>query len=250
MKKILLGILATTLLSVNPIAYGANELININFGVNYTGVAATGQAGDQWNNLPAGSLDDYHDGYGGTGSIALKNSLGGASGATLTTWQFDGFTSITYNTENAFYNHVGSGLMKGYDYVNVAADPGLLTVSGLAPGAYNIYVYSQSEKDTTTPPMAITINGTIYTKPLSGMNTHSTFINGTNYYVYPVTISSGQNLSMIFVNSSTENAKAAINGLQIAAVPEPSSVALLGVGGIFILGLFKMRAKGLSDASV
>lgn len=254
MKKISLCLLATVLLGFNRVAYGAGRLININFGEYYNGAAATGKSGDQWNNLKGSDLRDYnYDRFERDDDLTpidLISSKGGLPVAQMTAWHFDGISNIDPSV-NAFVEEgtslPGYGLMTNYNYENGGdADESYITISGLAAGTYKVYVYSQSELETINPKTVVTVNDIeVFTIP-EVENTESSFVLGKNYYTTEISLVSGENLRIGFTNTSDEElSKAAINGIQIEAVPEPGVVMLLGVGALF--SLFTMREKSVSS---
>lgn len=105
-------------------------------------------------------------------------------------------------------------------------EPITLTLNGLsASTAYDVVVYNggNSTNFSLNGGPAQTVTGTPY-------NANATFVNGSSYTVLEGT-SNAQGVITITTTSQTEND---ISGLQIEAVPEPSSYAML-LGGLGLL---------------
>ena len=113
-----------------------------------------------------------------------------------------------------------------------------MTFSGLKGSAkYDLYVYTQG--NTIGNNLKVEITGGVNSSgqtTIPSDPTKSTFIEGQNYLVIPVTTTAEGgfilNYSSLDGNGSGEGI---INGMQLSsAVPEPSTVTLIGLGGLLI----------------
>lgn len=240
MKKL---ILLLTVLSVTSFTGGranAESVINLKLGSDYTdyflGAALNNTDGQTWTVL---------DQAGPTLAANLLDSNGVGTGVSVN-YNMNG-SNATSTT--AFADLDNQPLMLGF-----LNEGGVLDFSGLAAGTYKIYVYSQGETSATnslsmstktaskTYNFSFVNNGDLasFTKAIDVGDTGNYAVQTVDVGAAPVTGYSG-NLVMTFAGGGY------VNGIQIQAVPEPGSVILLGVGGIFVLGFMRMRAKGSSE---
>jgi hypothetical protein len=223
------------------------QIISVNFqgGLNAeapTGTAVTSTAGyvpaDNWNNA--------------TGTTGAVFNLIDSTGTTT-------ITDVTWTTNNLWdlANGDGSGgdqdMMSGYlDNFNVNG-PQTLTISGIQPNkGYDVYVYFNRGQETYT---GITASDGINT------NTYYARDNGSNYTTNGYMISSDDNIgdgwtdanvfeftgytgsTLDFSDPGNPGIPAApggwkvyVQGIQlVVTVPEPSSTALLGLGGLALM---------------
>lgn len=122
-------------------------------------------------------------------------------------------------------------------------------ITGLNPGLYNIYVYSQGAIGSQSELSATaTVESGTYVIYLQN-DGYTDYVNqdteGKNWLMAPVLIGSDGNLSV----SVNESSISTLNGFQIEAVPEPGSVILVGIGGVIILGRFRINLNKLYDAN-
>ena len=218
------------------------SIISVNFqgGQNpSTGPDVTGTAGyvpaDNWNNAT---------GVAGTVNSLMDDS--GASTSSSVTWT----TFNTWDLQNGDSNGTDQDMMSGYlDNFNVGG-PQTLTISGIQPNkGYDIYVYFNREQETYT---GITAS--------DGTNTNTYYArdNGSNYATNGYMISSDDNIgdgwtdanvfqftgytgsTLDFSAPGDPGAPGAwkvyVQGIQlVVTVPEPSSTALLGLGGVALM---------------
>jgi hypothetical protein len=222
----------------------AAQLINMNFisldGAPMIGPAVAGSVGDYyWNETPTASLADYNTSYATppldpTTPFRLTDSTGTLSNVYVTGFSFN---DSNQTGVGAFDSTPYASLMTGFVLAN-----GYMNLTGLEKNAsYNLYVYSQTNIDTATSPLTINANGAEFST--SGNDgTPNTFQSGANgnYIVHTVTTDASGNLNLVF---SSASANAAINGLQIQAVPEPQSVMLLGVGGVLVFAYLRLKTN-------
>ena len=220
---------------------GSLDIYNINFGagtLTYNGGAmsvADGYASTQvWNqftttpNLTAQTLARA-DGSTATGVKALLN--------------YSADAMVTSSLAKIGFTGSDAALMRGYVY---SASPRAITVSisGLVANQdYKLYIYTQSENTKANnygkgQYLDMTINATQHlTQTINSDGTLNHFVVGQNYLYGIYKADAGGNLNI--VTSPLYGSKAVIDGLQVAAVPEPATVALLSVGGL--LGAVKAK---------
>ena len=189
-------------------------------------------------------LNNNATGVSGTVNSLVDNS-GTSTGANVTWTTFN-----TWDLQNGDSNGTDQDMMSGYlDNFNVGG-PQTLTISGIQPNkGYDIYVYFNREQETYT---GITAS--------DGTNTNTYYArdNGSNYATNGYMISSDDNIgdgwtdanvfqftgytgsTLDFSAPGDPGAPGAwkvyVQGIQlVVTVPEPSSTALLGLGGVALM---------------
>lgn len=210
-----------------------NPLINFTFGKKYEGAALADPTGAQfWNSLysskskPADRLAAIFD---------SANAL--ISGASIR-WSNDGYT-INGNA-SSFNSKEYQELMSYYD---VTSSTGVITIEGLEAGMYDLYVYTQVDKKSTWQNLSITINDqTLNTA--TPLTVPREFVEGVNYLVAEVATDEdgtlvinyapGENSRYGVLNAlqlrRTGDLELTIEGDDVGAVPEPTSMILLTTG--------------------
>ncbi len=218
--------------------------ISVNFGSNQANLPATTAAGV----VP---LTNFNNVSGGNGtSVALVNSTGAASGATLT---FSG--GGTYHSE-ADPTKGGNYILE-YGYLDDPNGPNpnpVLTTSATfsnlsANGFYNVYVYTSTttagaERDANyTLSGATTGNQTLLNKNPQGATFNGTFIAGQNYLLFSGVSGSSFTLTGNPVSATDGLLRADIDGIQIVPVAAPEASPML-VFGLGMLGLSGLALRG------
>lgn len=227
MKKIILGLLTTALLGFNSVAYGeVGDLINIKLGGSPSydnGAAINNVSGQYWNSYASTDQASW---------ATLLYSDYGVSGASIQ-YNMTGTTGLD-ETGTAFPDGgIDTPLMRGFVSTD-AYNTGTLTIQGLSAGEYEVYVYSQIDKDLTSK-LNMDANGVSYSLTNNGSLTELT--KGQNWVSHTVVVGDNGLLNMSFAKDSQ------INGIQIEAVPEPGTIVLLGVGSAFLLGFRRRKSE-------
>ena len=223
------------------------KLISINFGTSDAkpDVTALGPTGSNAWNL----FGEVQTG------IPLQFYDGEYSTATISAWKASGTGSISVGEFSFYKDKVklpGYLLMKYYTYTYAGA--GSFTFSGLVPGTYNVYVYTDSSNTTTNKlsATASTSVGTPYTAQIIGNDgsSYSTFVEGKNYLVLPVTVGSDGALTLTYTgNGLSSDDIGRIQGLELQPVPEASTLSMLMIGGAIIMIYTRRRSNEESEAT-
>lgn len=219
--------------------------LSVNFGSDQAALAPTDVTGvvpsANWNNAP-----------GVTGSLSNLTVDSSGNPVTLTgsavTWAGSGVWSTNQESNTSqFTNPADEAMMTGYLDVFQGA-PGSILFSGIPNGLYDIYVYSLTAVDGRDSGNVI-VNG-VQEKSISMFST--SFVEGGgpggaqdaggvpgNYNFYPnIAVADGQ----VNINLPGDTFRAAVNGVEIVQVPEPSSLALAAISSIGVLGLRRRRS--------
>lgn len=118
--------------------------------------------------------------------------------------------------------------------LSAVTGPLTITFTGLINGPYDVYTYAVAPDFTGTDTTAVTVNGVTLNStgpiPLAGFIAGQTHTLHANVAVVAGTLT-------ISVNEVAPSF-GTINGIQLVLIPEPSSLALLGLGA---LGLIRRR---------
>jgi hypothetical protein len=210
------------------LAFAANtaraDLINVDFGSYGTamsGAAMVGSAGDTWNKISSSVT-----------SSPLVNSAGvTVSGVTMTVSNASGYTCCYYGSanhspfamDNSLYN-----LMSDYLYVK-GNNTATITLSGLAAGTYELYVYSEADTgiDARSRETQYTVatSSTTTSVVVGPSNNATTLTQGANYEILEIVVGSDKTVT-ISVASAIANGEADVCGFQLQSVPEPASASL------------------------
>ena len=245
-----LGLCIAVLLSAPNTAAAAT--INIDFGTidgsasgSFGAAVADGNSvGGTWNVLNGGGSIgvgsvEFDDGSTATGvSITATDTFGGTggSGPGLATSDVPSNAALTED----FLLNLGTAAGDG-EFVSS-------TISGLAPGRYNVYAMAGSNGATSdTYDITFLVGGsTVSTLSVGPIVSTTDWIEGQNFVQQIVTISAGQTLEVR--SNATERRFDVLNGLQIveapsAPAPEPSTLILAALGFVGLVGTRRRRRK-------
>lgn len=213
----------------------AETLINVDF--NSTGIntewgtyaSSWVLGGGTWNGV---TVPFVANGGNSLASTPLSNSTGASSGASIAITQF--YSSWNLDTTSAA--NIASGLqplMADYLFLSYAATSATVTLSGLgASTAWDIVLYAAQ---TTDHDSAFTIGGvTKATTDPGGISA----LTDPGQYVRFDSIAADESGTITINWARNGNAISALNGLQVQAVPEPSTcgmaIAGLACGGYLV----------------
>lgn len=252
MKKTVLLLTSIIVMCFSREPVYAGNLINIQLGnlsTLYTDGAAINDGSQTWTQFNRNGTRTYTN---------LKYSDNTASTVSVT--ESMSTTGSWVPTVTSFTNVTDLTLMRGALSTGATAS-GYFYFNGLTSGIYDIYIYSQGK--TADPVKNIDINvvtsdGAKSIK-FTNDNTASALKEATsstagNWYKQTVIVDTAVagygtgNNNLIFTMGSNQ----LINGIQLqyvgpVPVPEPDSVLLLGIGGVFFFGLMRSRASAGSE---
>jgi hypothetical protein len=212
----------------------AQSLFDVQFntsGHQQTGAAVTGQSGDYWNLLTTDS-----------GTSSLMDSQDASSGVSFT-WASQGLEG-SGDYSSGFSGGSYANLMGGYIYTASPSHNNMSFANLPADASYTLYIYTQGDEASGGRQLGVVDESAFYgsgpvyvTTPTDA--TANTFIAGQNYVEITGTTDGSGNLPFSYGYETTEGD---INGMQliITSVPEPSTLALAGLGGLSLL-LFRRR---------
>lgn len=186
------------------------------------GAAVVGAAGDTWNGIAVAVSPGPASGT----NISLVDSTNAASDATLS---YSADYGLDVGSSSFF-----PALLK--DYLRVQNAAGTVTIGGLSSAVtYDVYLYIAS--DTQNRVSTFTVDGaTSSTAANSSDQTLTSFVEGKNYLKFTLSPDANDQIK-ITIHQGGGATQGNLNGLQIQAVPEPASLAILGLlGGFMTLG--------------
>ena len=217
-------------LATGTSAANAAAVVDVQFsrdpGLQQTGAAVIGNAGDTWNDF-----------LGNTGSSSLLDTSGAASGVSLS---FS--AALVYESDPGFTQFTGTpwaNLMQGY-LVGSSDSPTIdLKFTGLVAGqAYGFWIYTQGDNNSGNRQLGMSANGG--PTQVATQADDSTFVLGNNYtYLTSFADSNG----VVDITANNLYGEANINGVQLMAVPETSSLALMLAGFMFVGGAALRKSR-------
>ena len=191
-----------------------------------TGAAVIGHAGDVWNDF-----------LGNASTGALLDTSGAASGVSLSFSAYGAYEADPGYTQ--FTGKADANLMQGYLYAFTDTPAIDLAFSGLTAGQeYGFWIYTQGDNNSHGRSISLTANGG--SAQVATQSNASSFSLGDNY-VYLVSTANAS--GVVDIVGQDLNGEANINGVQVMAVPEPSSVFLMMAGFTFLAGAAMRRSR-------
>lgn len=219
------------------------DLIGVNFyssgfgGSTASGAAVVGTASDLWNGIDADP--------GSGGPISLMDTSGNPTSAFLT-YNSPGGGGVAPASPNIQPN---PSLM--YDYLfNNNSTFISVTLGGLAPSTpYDLYIYLASD-DAAGSDRAANVVANLVSGTATG-NPQTSFINGENYLLLQPTSSALGTIDILETDGAANTSgEIDMNGLQLTAVPDPSSTLLLSaISGLGLI-LFARRVSRACSMAV
>jgi hypothetical protein len=248
MKKIIFTLVLFALgLWSNPVYAKIGNQILPFIDIQFQGAsgAAYGGIGIENQDIIVGTSPDiWNHALTSTGTINNVLNTAGNSTNVSFTWEGSGIATDL----SGFSATPKKDLMESYLYYTGAGSQNMLFSNLVAGKDYGLFFISQGAQgglnDATGRQLSVTVNGiTQITTPANGAA--STYINGQNYLEFSATADINGQIAISYkgANGTQPN----INGIQV--VPEPSTYALLAIGGMFIL--FSLRKSyAFSSAAV
>jgi len=234
-------------------SYGQILVVNFNTDTNRQGavMASTDTAGiisaTNWNNVASG-LGTIADGVQTWNVANLNDSTGVASGVSLTASstnvQIDGSDpdalwgqggAVTGNGDSEMFS---GGLQIRNDTVKVS----LANLDAFAPNGYDLYVYFSAGNSIST-----TVSTDSSSTSLLPVGYGGTYIDGTGgasgNYVLITGLTEDQLDLTIAATVAFSDSQTNVAGIEIVAVPEPSSYALVGLGLVALIVIVRRRSS-------
>ena len=253
MKKITLTAILAAVLGVVSPAHG-DTVLQLDFGTaagTYVGnLAPAGIPETVWNGVPNGDTLSGLVFGDGTAATGVSVELGAAPGGGTIDFLTDDARSNAGNADDQNVAIYDTALTDDWVFDSGGADIGA-RITGLTPGDYLVYAISREPNElartydvgigafTAANANSIT-SGSIELETTSiGDATGTTaFVAGQNFAVSTVTIADLSDFIAVVVDPTNGNGEerfATLSAIQIVAVPEPSSLAVLTFGGLGLL---------------
>lgn len=200
----------------------------------FTGAAATGNAGDYWNMVVGDSSLGVTTNIVGARNLYNTGGLGGGVVARLE-WNSASHVVVTgTNGTTGTYANLFNTYIKDLGTVT-----SYIRILDLTPSKYYfLYMINQAGKLTGNQ-VTYTTNGTVQAQTTATTVASTTsLVQGTNYQQYTVQ-ADGSGELLININGGSN---AVVNGFQLTDTPEPGTIGM-ALGGIAMVGIGRLRRK-------
>lgn len=253
----IVGVLAVVVGVIGPADGLFAEVVSVDFNAplqpgaasgTYSGTAVAPDLGTFWNGwLVPGSATWPGNVPNNSSSGVLNNSLGAATstafGTSVAVTLVSGWSAIDWGY-NGLANWAPALMDDGlYTFASGSATAPVFTISGLAPGGtYNLYLYSENGSHYTSTTY-FEVGGVAKAAANPGVPALSSSgaIAGRNYVFYQGLTAAMDGTISGKVWAGDANG-ASFNGIQLMAVPEPSTLALLATA-LFTVGCCTWRRR-------
>lgn len=154
---------------------------------------------------------------------------------------------VSHSPNSGFDSTIYKNLMDNYLAVISNTPASTITLTGLAAGNYDLYIYTQGDYASAGRMLTVGVSGLSSETSSSTVATASTFVEGQNYLLFTPTVSAGGTLTMTLSNPSGSN-EADMNGFQLVdlgpeagSAPEPGSLAMTAFGVLGVLCALRRR---------
>ena len=221
------------------------QVINVNVGPISSGATLTGTGSNTSTVAPiaySGTFWNEENSYGG---YTLETSTGGS---TSIEYALGVDLAGTYNNNAASPSNITLFNAGGYNYTGSGLNGGIFTIalSGLTPNQnYNLAFVSQYDNGGVIDGGIFSIAGYGTQTSTGQLSTaHDTLLNGTNYVEFTNVQTATGNLTVDVAGTPYGYNLGVVGGFQIqevAAAPEPSTYALMGLGALALLVVSRRR---------
>ena len=209
--------------------------------------APAGITDSSWNGVGTGATATtgllYGDGTMATG-VSVETGRSATNGPTVIDWSI-GAASSRNNAAGDPVTGIYDTLLTSSWFFGTNNQNIGVRVTGLAPGEYDVYAIAREPTEftrtydvgigvgTTTAPVGLLADTAVTTTSLGDATGSTTWIDGQNFALQRVTVVNESDWVTV-ISDPTNERFATLSGLQIvsvpAPIPEPSSIALLGLG--------------------
>lgn len=257
MNRILNGWTVAALLG-GCLAASADVIINVDFqpggagggtSATFAAQGAVSAPGNVWNAL-APSTDGSGNGEFGSGGAfdfsgdpmvwsGLLDSEGNATGVSVELFKGAPHFAFALNPLNGGDVNVADDAKELMRDFLTATSPNAVNITGLADGGvYNIFLYGAGDHGGATT--LFTINGNSQATTGVPGGAHDLTL-GQDYVVFENVVAVGGFIGITYETAGAGDG--AFNGMQIALVPEPSTIVLLGVGAALFARQLRRNAE-------
>jgi hypothetical protein len=211
-------------------AQAASSLVDVQFTGDsnhvQTGAAVVGAQSDAWNTLTYGSNN---------GNVSLLSFADGLSSTFGITYSAQNFWTSSADYDR-FTGTADANLMRTY-LVGYGNDI-TIALAGLTAGQqYGFWVYTQGDDNAAGRSIGFTANGAAVAN--ATQTNIGTFVEGNNYVYFTAFANADGQIDLA---AADLNGEANINGFQMTAVPESSSLAFMAAG-LIAIGALSMRRR-------